>query len=140
MKRMLNSIKGFTLIELFVVIIIIGILAALVVPLYKGYTLQAMASEGQGLVAAVAAAEKVYFAQNNQCVVPANPGAANDSLGVVVTQNMYFNTYTVSNVGAAGSCSFIVTATGIVGGSAEGITITLTQNAGVAPTTTITGT
>lgn len=38
--------KGFTLIEIIVVIVMIGVLAAIAVPIYSGYILKARASEG----------------------------------------------------------------------------------------------
>lgn len=38
--------KGFTLIEIIVVIVMIGVLAAIAVPIYSGYVLRARASEG----------------------------------------------------------------------------------------------
>ena len=48
--------KGFTLIELMIVVAIIGILAAIAIPAYQDYTVRAQVSEGLSLAAAAKAA------------------------------------------------------------------------------------
>jgi len=73
MKR--NIQKGFTLIELMIVVAIIGILAAVAVPAYQDYTIRAKAAEGLSL----ASGAKVVVVEN------ANNAAADFSTGWVST-------------------------------------------------------
>ena len=56
--------KGFTLMELMVVIVIVAILAAVAVPLYINYVRDAARTEAKGAIGAVITAEQVYFQQN----------------------------------------------------------------------------
>ncbi len=56
--------KGFTLIELMIVVAIIGILAAIAIPAYKTYTIRAQLSEGLGFVDAAKVAVSESFTSN----------------------------------------------------------------------------
>jgi type IV pilus assembly protein PilA len=56
--------KGFTLIELMIVVAIIGILAAIAIPAYQDYTIRAQVTEGLTLASPVKTAVAEYYANN----------------------------------------------------------------------------
>lgn len=55
--------KGFTLIELMIVVAIIGILAAIAIPAYQDYTVRSQVTEGLNLASDVKAGVAEIFAQ-----------------------------------------------------------------------------
>ena len=57
--------KGFTLIELMIVVAIIGILAAIAIPAYQDYTIRAQVTEGLNLASAAKSAVAESFNSNN---------------------------------------------------------------------------
>lgn len=57
--------QGFTLIEIMIVVVIIGILAAIAYPSYDEYVKRGNRTEGQAFLSDVAARQERYFAQNN---------------------------------------------------------------------------
>jgi type IV pilus assembly protein PilA len=55
--------KGFTLVEVLVVVVILAILAAIAVPIYLHYVEGARAGEAQEAIGSIMAAAKVYHAE-----------------------------------------------------------------------------
>jgi type IV pilus assembly protein PilA len=79
--------KGFTLIELMIVVAIIGILAAIAIPAYQDYTIRAQVSEGMTLAAAAKAAiAETYL---NTGIAPANRADAGMSANATDTFGKY---------------------------------------------------
>ena len=58
--------KGFTLIELMIVVAIIGILAAIAIPAYQDYTIRSQVSEGLTLAAAAKSGVSDFFSNTGR--------------------------------------------------------------------------
>ena len=56
--------KGFTLVELVIVIVIVGILSIVAVPIYRGYVEKARFTEAISNLRAIADANTMYFMEN----------------------------------------------------------------------------
>jgi type IV pilus assembly protein PilE len=133
-----KKVLGFTLIELIIVIVIISILALVSVPIYRGYTRRAMASEGRALVGSIATSEKVYLAEHGAYLaVPAT--AVDTTLDIDATGNKYFRTLTVTQSGTVTGANATFTATATGSGDAANIVVTLVQPWNAAATVTETG-
>ena len=71
--------KGFTLVELMIVVAIVGIIAAVALPAYQNYAVRAKVTEGIVAASAAKASIAEYYAVNGE--LP--PGGDNDAAGGV---------------------------------------------------------
>jgi type IV pilus assembly protein PilA len=87
--------KGFTLIELMIVVAIIGILAAIAIPAYQDYTIRAQVTEGMNLAAAAKAAVAEDFL--NEGLPPTNRADAGMEPLATATSGKYVTGVEVAN-------------------------------------------
>lgn len=129
--------KGFTLIELMIVVAIIGILSAIAIPAYTDYVTRAKIPEATSNLADLRVKMEQYYLDNRTyptvgCVVyPAVPLAT--QLQVPAAGNFAFS------CGAPTAIAYTLTATGVAGTSMSGFTYTVNQTNDKATTAVPTG-
>lgn len=74
MKTLRTNKQGFTMVELLVVLVIIGILAAVATPIFLGNTQKAKASEAVATMSLIRQAQRDYFINNSNYIVPIAAG------------------------------------------------------------------
>ena len=108
LRPTLRRAEGFSLVELLVVIAIIGILAAVAIPAYQRYLLEAHRTDAVSLLLEGASAEQRYYTTNNSYTTSMQAlGFPLDAQGGVASTNGYYNMTATSS----GPTSFTLTAT-----------------------------
>lgn len=112
--------KGFTLVELVIVIIVVTVLSIVAVPIYRTHLQKATITEGKTLLKTVDMAERLYYNSGNNEYVQVSPATnKNADLDTDCSSNKYFLSFEVHVSGD----SFTATTTGT--STASGIVLTL---------------
>ncbi|BAL23298.1 type IV pilin protein [Azoarcus sp. KH32C] len=113
-------LRGFTLIELVIAIVVIAILAAVALPSYRGYVQRSRIVEATNELSTLRVRLEQYFQDNR------NYGSTATHCGVGVATTDSFD-FTCTNNGAD-SQAFLATATGKASAGMTGFTFTVDHN------------
>jgi type IV pilus assembly protein PilE len=91
----MNTNKGFTRIELLIVILILGILSVIALPIYKEYVKKSLVSEGKALTISIQSVEKIYYSEFGSFYEIIVPTSFDPNIGIDAKNNKIFKTYNV---------------------------------------------
>ena len=91
--------KGFTLIELMIVIAIVGILAAVALPAYQDYTVRAKVSEGLAKSAEAKTTIAEFFVARVKFPLDANEAGIDVNVGTDLVKSIKMGTWNAANGG-----------------------------------------
>lgn len=124
--------RGFTLIELMVVVIIIAVLAAIAIPLYTGYIKNARTSEGTARLGSIMTAAKAYYQRYNMWPDDGDNGFYGD-----FTDSKHFE-YSISS-GEHGTAAYTLRADGLDVDGMDDVWVTMTCDSVAAEGTVTVG-
>ncbi len=128
--------RGFTLIELMIVIVIIGILFAIALPSYQASVLRGHRADAQGILMDISAREERFMAQNNTYTTDIS-AATGLNMGTTTSNNGYYNLSVAACGGGSIATCYLLTATATGGQATDTDCATITlSSTGVTSGTT----
>jgi len=118
--------KGFTLVELLLVVIIVGILVGIAVPIYIGQQKKARATEARNFISGVLRGAQAYFQENGKFPSSLGTNYLSDvtaTFSVVLKNPTYFDWWVTSSATA-----ITISAWGKSNTDVQGITISAWMN------------
>lgn len=106
--------KGFTLIELLIVFIIVGLLAAIAIPIYRANIKKVASSEGAALLGSILTSQKAYYSEHGRYTIDKN------AMGIDLSGNKYFRDFVLQSADENG---FVARTTG--NGLCQGVEVTM---------------
>ncbi len=115
--KSIHEQRGVTLIELVVVIMVVGILAAVAIPSYRNYVIRSQRADAKDALLALATAQEKHYLQCNNYaadIAAAPDCAAGELQGAATSENGWYDLDIPTPVNTIG---FTVTATAAAGGN-----------------------
>jgi type IV pilus assembly protein PilE len=107
----MNKATGFTLIELMIVVIIIGVLLSISIPAYQGYVLRSHRTDAHSSLLDIAARQERYVAQRNTYTTEISSGTNGLNMGSANSREGYYTLVAAKcATGSLANC-YLITAT-----------------------------
>ncbi|QNK70160.1 type IV pilin protein [Variovorax sp. PAMC26660] len=101
--RCRNKARGFTLIEIMIVVAIIGVLSAIALPAYQSYVLKSRRADAKNAVLDMASRQERFFSINNKYTgTAADLGYSGLPLDVNASGSSYYSLSVTTSTGPAG--------------------------------------
>lgn len=123
----MTGTRGFTLIELMIVVVIIGLLFGIAIPSYQSSVLRAHRADAQGTLLDISAREERFLAQNNTYTTDVS-AATGLNMGTTTSSEGYYNLSVAACAGGTIAICYLVTATATGGQTNDTDCLTITYS------------